>query len=134
MGFDDGSRWRSLVVQLTVMGVAGAVFAAPYIPEGTTMRRNVYSDRESCQRDYSPPQCQPGQPGGSGGSGGGGSGGGGGGHGNTIWRGPEYYADRQSPVARSDPGPGRTGMLSTKVETSVRGGFGKVGRFLRIAG
>lgn len=117
MSDDPGSR-RSKIVNLTVLGLVGAVMAAPYIPEGKTVRRNVYSDRESCERDYSPQQCEPG---------GGGSGGRG------RWRGPEYYEDRRLPEASRDPGLGRTG-LSTGVETSTRGGFGRAGRSLRAGG
>lgn len=118
---DPGSR-RSKIVTLTLLGLVGAVIAAPYIPEGQSVRRNTYRDRESCERDYSPTQCEPGDGGGGGSSGG-----------YSRWRGPEYYEDRRLPEASRDPGPGRTG-LSSGVETSTRGGFGQAGRFLRAVG
>jgi hypothetical protein len=115
---------RSLIVCLTLFGLTGATAAAPLIPEGKTVYRNLYPDRETCERDYAPNQC-----GTTGGGGGGGTAGGGAGR----WRGPEYYADRNQPEAKTDPGPGR-GHASRAVETSVRGGFGRVGNALRALG
>jgi hypothetical protein len=119
----DPDRRRSLMVNLSVLGIASAI-AIPYLPAGADFRRNVYRDRESCIRDYSADQCE--APRNSSGSGGGGVGGG-------SWRGPRYYADRSLPEARADPGAGRFG-LSSGIETSVRGGFGRVGRALRAVG
>lgn len=121
---DGRQSRRSKVVNLTLLGLVGVVIAAPHIPEGKTVRRNVYGNREHCERDYSPSQCEP--------NGGGGSGGSGGRH-YSYWRGPEYYEDRRLPEASRDPGPGRVG-LSNSVETSTRGGFGRVGRALRAVG
>lgn len=111
-------RRRSLIVPLTVLGLTSAFAAGPYLPQGKEVRRNIYQDRQSCERDYSPTQCESGQGGSSGGGG---------------WFGPRYYVDRSQPEAKSDPGPGRYG-LTTKSETSIRGGFGRVGRFLHIGG
>lgn len=111
-----GNR-RSNIVILSLMGVAGAgIIAAEAFP-GTEMRRNLYADRASCERDYSPAQCDR--------------------SGSTVtythvgyyggdWRGPEYAANRGS-VPAGDPGPGRTGVHASTV-SSVRGGFGGFGR------
>jgi hypothetical protein len=118
----DPDRRRSLMVNLSVLGIASAV-ALPYLPAGAEFRRNVYRDRESCIRDYSADQCA--APRNNTGSGSFGSGG--------VWRGPRYYSDRSLPEARSDPGAGRFG-LSSSVETSIRGGFGRIGRGLRAVG
>src|ERR1051326_6230234 len=100
---------RSNIVVLTLLGVSlGAVEIAGAFP-GQQMRRNLYPDRATCERDYSPAQCQPGT-------------------GSTTGRsygfhGPFYYANRTLTAARSDPGMGRTGQV-TATQTSVRGGFG----------
>ena len=113
---------RSKVVGLTLVGLPlGAVALATALPQ-EQMRRNLYPDRASCERDYSSYQCEPSS--GSGGHGGGGSyssGTGGGYHG------PYYHADRNSAAARTDPGSGRTGRV-TVTESSMRGGFGSIGR------
>jgi hypothetical protein len=112
---------RSGIVLLSLPLAVVAV--APLIPEGQQMRRNVYADRASCERDYSPPQCEqsgPG-PGGSFGYAGGG------------WHGPYYAANRPAPGTAADPGPGRIGLASS-VETSVRGGFGAFGRAMHAVG
>jgi hypothetical protein len=116
----DPDRRRSLIVQVTTLSLAGAFMAGPLLPAGKEFRRNIYQDQESCERDYSPSQCEPQHSGGGAGGGGG-------------WIGPRYYGDRSEPGAKSDPGPGRLG-LATRVETSIRGGFGRVGRFLHVAG
>lgn len=123
---EDPDRRRSWIVTLTVLGLTGTVIAAPLIPAGKSMRRNLYGSRGECERDYSPSQCSDAgsSSGNSGGAGGGGSGG---------WRGPEYYADRNLPEARSDPGAGRTGV-ARPVVSSVRGGFGRIGAALRAVG
>jgi hypothetical protein len=119
----DPDRRRSLMVNLSVLGIASAI-AIPYLPAGAEFRRNLYRDRESCMRDYSADQCEgPQNSAGSGGSA----------HGGGVWRGPRYYSDRSLPEARSDPGAGRFG-LSSGNETSIRGGFGRVGRALRAVG
>ena len=119
----DPDRRRSLMVNLSVLGIASAI-AIPYLPAGAEFRRNLYRDRESCIRDYSADQCE--GPQNSAGSGGGA-------HGGGSWRGPRYYSDRSLPDARTDPGAGRFG-LSSSSETSIRGGFGRVGRALRAVG
>ena len=109
---------RSKVVGLTLVGLPlGAVALATALPQDQ-MRRNLYSDRASCERDYSSYQCEPRSSSSSSGGGHGGSGG---------YRGPAYYADRNSTGARSDPGAGRTGQV-TATQTSTRGGFGSIGR------
>ena len=118
----DPDRRRSLMVNLSALGIASAI-AIPYLPAGAEFRRNFYGDRESCIRDYSVDQCE--APRNSAGSGGVSSGG--------AWRGPRYYSDRSLPEARGDPGAGRFG-LSSGVETSIRGGFGRIGRGLRAVG
>ena len=119
----DPDRRRSLMVNLSVLGIASAI-AIPYLPAGAEFRRNLYRDRESCIRDYSADQCE--APRNSTGSGGVSGGGG-------AWRGPRYYSDRSLPEARGDPGAGRYG-LSSSAETSVRGGFGRIGRAMRAVG
>ena len=118
----DPDRRRSLMVNLSALGIASAV-AMPYLPAGAEFRRNLYRDRESCIRDYSADQCE--APRNSTGSGGVGVG--------SPWRGPRYYSDRSLPEARADPGAGRFG-LSSGAETSIRGGFGRLGRGLRAVG
>jgi hypothetical protein len=110
---------RSSIVMLTLVGLPlGAVVLADVLPEGQQMRRNLYTDRASCERDYSQPQCEQRT------SGGGVSGG---------FYGPYYSANRNLPAARTDAGPGRVG-LATSSETSVRGGFGAFGRALHAVG
>lgn len=108
---------RSQIVLLTLLGLpAVTMMAAPLIPQGQEMRRNLYPNQGACERDYSPQQCQQ--------SGGGSAVG--------VWHGPYYYANRGLPQAGSDPGPGR--FAGTKaVQTSVRGGFGAFGRALHAA-
>jgi hypothetical protein len=107
---------RSKVVGLTLVGLPlGAVALATVLPQ-EQMRRNLYPDRAACERDYNAQQCEPS----SGSSGSGGHGGGG-------YHGPYYSADRNSVAARGDPGSGRTGQI-TRTETSMRGGFGSIGR------
>ena len=69
----DPDRRRSLMVNLSVLGIASAI-AIPYLPAGAELRRNLYRDRESCIRDYSADQCE--GPQNSAGSGGGAHGGG----------------------------------------------------------
>lgn len=107
---------RSQIVLLSLIGLpAIALGAAPLIPQGQEMRRNLYPDRAACERDYSPQQCQQGS--------------GSGGHG---WTGPYYYGNRNLPEAKTDPGPGRVAAPKA-VQTSVRGGFGAFGRALHAA-
>jgi len=108
---------RSSIVTLTLVGLPlGAAALASAIP-GQEMRRNLYPDRAACERDYSPAQCQQGT--GTGGSSG--------------WHGPYYHANRAAPGAQSDPGVGRTGQI-TRIETSIRGGFGRFGHALHVGG
>jgi hypothetical protein len=104
----DDNR-RSNTVILSLIGITGAVILAAEAFPGTEMRRNLYSDRASCERDYSPSQCEETAPAGG------------------FWLGPAYVADRSSAAARSDPGSGRTGLVTATV-TSIRGGFGAFGR------
>src|SRR3954471_14931608 len=105
------SRRRSQVVALTVIGLpVGAIVLADAFP-AQEMRRNLYPDRATCERDYSSEQCSPH------GIGLGGSGSGG------AYCGPYYHANRSLPEARSDPGLGRTGR-ATYAEISMRRGFG----------
>jgi hypothetical protein len=105
---------RSKVVGLTLVGLPlGAVAVATALPQDQ-MRRNLYPDRGACERDYSTQQCESGSTSSSSGHGGG-------------YHGPYYYADRNSAAARSDPGTGRTGQI-THTQTSMRGGFGSIGR------
>jgi hypothetical protein len=122
---EDPKRRRSWIVGLTLLGLYGTVAAAPLFPAGRTMKRNLYASRAECERDYTPSQCED--------SGGGHGGGGGGSGGSGRWRGPEYNSDRSLPEARSDPGPGRTG-ISHPFTTSVRGGFGRFGAAMRAIG
>ena len=115
-------RKRSNIVLLTLLGVPGAIAVANSFPV-EDLRRNLYPDRAACERDYSAQQCE--QSSGTSGSSHGGSSGSrtGGGY----YHGPYYYADRNSVGARGDPGTGRTGQV-TATQTSMRGGFGSVGR------
>lgn len=128
-GSEEGSR-RSNVVALTVIGVPMAVvLAANLIPEGQKMRRNLYADRAACERDYSPQQCEPDSGSGSSSSSSY--------HSSSYhgwYHGPYYHADRSSSVARSDPGPGRTGTGPVSYQTTTRGGFGAFGRAVRAVG
>jgi hypothetical protein len=119
-----GDKRRSNAVILILIGATSAVVIAAEAFPATEMRRNVYYDRASCERDYSPAQCQETGPSGSGG--------GGGWVGSGRWLGPAYAADRTS-AARDDPGTGRTGV-ATPTETSVRGGFGAFGRAANAGG
>ena len=80
------------------------------------MRRNLYSDRAGCERDYSPALCAPNSS-----------------YFGGEWIGPEYYEDRNAAKAKKDPGPGRAGG-AVRVLQSERGGFGAVGRYLRTVG
>ena len=110
---------RSKVVGLTLVGLPlGAVALATALPQ-EQMRRNLYPDKASCERDYSAQQCEQSSGRSGGGSGARSSGGG--------YHGPYYYADRNSVAARSDSGSGRTGQV-TATQTSMRGGFGSIGR------
>lgn len=98
---------------LSLIGAVG--IGAEVLPAGEQIRRNLYSDRAACERDYRPDQCQQNSGGGSG------------------WHGPYYSANRNSPSARDDPGPGRTGT-PVAFETSTRGGFGAFGRMAHAGG
>jgi hypothetical protein len=99
---------RSNIVLLSLIGVNCAVIVAAESARGTEMRRNVYHDRASCERDYSPAQCEETSPS------------------SGRWLGPYYAADRTSTAARGDPGSGRTGV-ATPTQVSIRGGFGAFG-------
>jgi hypothetical protein len=120
---EDGGKRRSNIVSLTVLGLFASVFIADEaIPQPTEMRRNVYTNRADCERDYSQNQCQQD----SGGSGTSGSGYYGGYHG-------PYYSASRSTASSDDPGPGRTGATRVSYETSYRGGFGAFGRAVHAA-
>jgi hypothetical protein len=106
---------RSSIVTLTLVGLPLGAAALSAMP-AQEMRRNLYPDRAACERDYSPAQCEQRSGGSSGG-----------------WHGPYYYGNRTASEARSDPGPGRTGQI-TRIETSMRGGFGRIGHALHIGG
>ena len=112
---------RSQVVHLTLVGMIGALVAARLLPAGPQMRSNLYNSRADCERDYSPAQCASY----SGGSSSGGTR-------SFLWHGPAYVADRSSPAARGDPGPGRVGLASAV--SSLRGGFGAFGRAFGAGG
>lgn len=118
---DNGNNKRSNIVVLTVLGlVATVAIADKAIPQGVAMRRNLYTNRADCERDYPPGQCQPESSG---------SGGGSGGH----YHGPYYGASRSSAGA-DDPGAGRSGgARAMSVENSYRGGFGAFGRAVHAA-
>ena len=127
---EEGGSRRSNIVTLTLIGVPMAVvLAANVIPEGTKMRRNVYADRAACERDYSPQQCEQANPGDT-------SSGSGTSHSSYHgwYHGPYYYADRTASAARTDPGPGRTGIGRVSYQTTTRGGFGTFGRAIRAVG
>jgi hypothetical protein len=114
---EDGPRKRSQIVVLTLIGLpVGAIALANAFPP-QTLKRNLYTDRAACERDYSPAQCEPGTSSRYFG---------------YVWHGPYYSADRTA-AARSDPGPGRTGQI-TRTEISSRGGFGAFGRAMRSVG
>ena len=119
---DNDNNRRSNIVVLTVLGlVATVAIADKVIPQEVAMRRNLYTNRADCERDYPPSQCEPE----SSGSGGGGSGG--------HYHGPYYSASRSSAEA-DDPGAGRSGgTRAMTVESSYRGGFGAVGRTIHAA-
>jgi hypothetical protein len=111
------SRKRSQIVALTLIGLPfGALTIAEMLPPGREMRRNIYSSREECEQDYRRDQCQQGSGTSSTSY-----------YGGRAWYGPDYYADRSTAEARTDPGTGRTGRV-TRTETSTRGGFGGFGR------
>jgi len=107
------TRKRSQIVLLTLFSLPIGAMALGDVFPGQEMRRNLYPDQATCERDYSPQQCQRG----TGSSSSGVSGG---------WHGPYYAANRSAPAATNDPGPGRTGQ-ATHSETSMRGGFGHFG-------
>jgi hypothetical protein len=123
---DDNNK-RSNIVVLTVLGlVATVAIADKAIPQDVAMRRNLYTNRADCERDYPPSQCQPDNSGSSGGSSGGGSGGG-------HYHGPYYSASRSS-AAADDSGAGRSGgARAMSVESSYRGGFGAFGHAVHAA-
>lgn len=114
------SRKRSTAVALTLAGLPLGAIALAYALPGQEMRRNLYPDRATCERDYSPQQCEQGI--GSGTR-----------YVSSSWHGPYYFADRSLAAAKTDAGPGRTGW-STATQVSTRGGFGSFGRALRAVG
>jgi hypothetical protein len=117
------SQRRSNIVTLTLIGLpVGAVVLGNIIPAGQTVRRNLYADRTACERDYGPEHCQSSTSGSSGLTS------------SSVWYGPYYFANRSSPEARTDPGPGRGVAPRSGVETSTRGGFGAFGRTMSATG
>lgn len=118
------SRKRSQIVVLTLVGLPlGAVALGNMIPAEQAMRRNLYTDRAACERDYSPEQCSPRTSSTTGSTTGSSTGA-------YRWYGPYYLANRTAALARGDPGAGRTGQISP-TEASTRGGFGSFGRAMR---
>lgn len=116
------TRKRSQIVALTLVGLPlGAVALGNMLPTEQAMRRNLYTDRAACERDYSPEQCTPRTSSTTGSS-----------TGAYRWYGPYYLANRTAALARADPGAGRTGQISP-TEASTRGGFGSFGRTMRAA-
>jgi hypothetical protein len=121
MSDDDDRKRRSNIVGLTVLGLFGTIFIADkVIPQGTEMRRNVYTNRADCERDYSTDQCQQNSSGGGSSTGSGG------------YHGPYYRANTYN-APPGDPGPGRSGVFHASYETSYRGGFGAFGRAVHVA-
>lgn len=109
-------RKRSRIVLLSLVGLPlGAIGIASLLPAKQEMKRNLYPDRASCERDYSSDQCE--QSSHSSGTTSSHSSG---------FHGPYYFASRTAAGAASDPGPGRTGQV-TATQTSMRGGFGSIG-------
>jgi hypothetical protein len=122
MAGENGSTRRSRTVSLSIVGLAGAVWIADgVIPEGVEMRRNLYTDRAACERDYSPSQCESDGTYNSGGY-----------VGSSGYHGPYYAASRSTAVA-GDPGSGRSGVMHTAYTTSYRGGFGAFGHAVHAA-
>jgi hypothetical protein len=123
------SRRRSQIVGLTLVGLPlGAVALASIIPAERAVRRNLYTDRAACERDYRAEQCAQRTSTSSGSPGYG-------------YHGPYYggYAGRgttalaTTALAKGDPGAGRTGQISP-TEASTRGGFGSFGRAMHSIG
>ena len=101
-------RKRSNIVLLTLLGLPfGAIAVANSFP-GEELRRNLYSDRAACERDYSAQRCEQNT-------------------GSSGWHGPYYHFNRGASGAANDPGPGRAGA-PVAIEASTRGGFGSFGR------
>ena len=119
----EGRSRRSKIVTVSAVGLLGAVWMGDkLIPEETEMRRNLYGDRVTCERDYSPSQCEPTSSSGSGSTATYGGGGG--------FRGPSYAASLSS-AAPGDPGAGRSAVSHASYTTSYRGGFGAFGHAVR---
>src|SRR5579872_2772687 len=93
---------RSRIVGLTMVGLPLGTIALANAFPGHEMRRNLYPDRAACERDYSPQQCA--QDSSSSSSGVSHYGGG--------WHGP-YYAGSRAAAVVGDPGPGRTGQVTS---------------------
>jgi hypothetical protein len=110
------ARKSSAHVTLVLLGAATLAGCGS---DGDALRRDVYTSREDCAKDWGDEQrCEPirgssGASGGSSGSGGGGRGGG--------WYGPEYRSDGS---ASHEVRPGSHAVGSSEVS---RGGFGSSG-------
>jgi hypothetical protein len=117
----EGQSRRSKIVTVSVVGLVGAVWLGDeLIPREVEMRRNLYGDRVTCERDYSPSQCEQTISSNSGGAG----------HGGGGYHGPVYAASRGE-AAAGDPGSGRSGVTPALFQISYRGGFGAFGHAVR---
>jgi hypothetical protein len=103
------TTWRSDALPWLALGAMLTVTTCSRM--ANEERRNYYTSREQCLRDYDAAQCR---------SGGSSSGG--------VHYGPYYRGARQT---ADDPGPGRTAAAngqSTAASRVVRGGFGSTAR------
>lgn len=101
---------------LVVIGCAGVASCSPAPQQ--YYRRNIYTSRADCYRDYAPHDCEPGRTGG--------------------YYGAHYWAFGGARPS-NDPGPGATAengrsRLAATVSDPVRGGFGATGRGYRGGG
>lgn len=105
-------RWRSSVVALAALGATAGLAGCSPQPE---YRRNGYSSRADCLRDYPSGPCEGSR--------------GGGGH----FYGP-WYGRGQRALLANDPGPGtsavngRSQLADPSASVTRRGGFGSTGR------
>lgn len=105
-------RWRSSVVALAALGATASLAGCSPQPE---YRRNGYSSRADCLRDYPSGPCE-----GSRSAGG-------------HFYGP-WYGGSQRALPANDPGPGasavngRSQLADPSASVTRRGGFGATGR------
>lgn len=105
------TAWRSEFLPWIVLGTLVTFSTCSRInQENNAERRNYYTSREQCLRDYTDAQCR---------SAGSSSGG--------VYYGPYYRGGR---AAADDPGPGRTAVNgeSAAASRTMRGGFGTTAR------